>query len=136
MKAHWIGTSAVALVIIGAGVALTSKAPGTAALSFPAGQSVDPEALAKKSGCFECHSVDQKIVGPAYRDVAERYKDNAKARAALIEKISKGGKGNWTEVTKGVPMPSHSGRLSAADTARLVDWVLSLVKRKTNRSSL
>jgi cytochrome c len=106
MKARWIGFSA-ALMIFGAGQALAN------------------EALARKSGCLECHSVDKKVIGPAYRDVAARYKGDARARAALIEKVKKGGKGKWTQVTGGVPMPPYSALLSNPEIERLVDWVLS-----------
>lgn len=84
----------------------------------------DPEALAKKSGCLKCHSTTKNVVGPAYRDIAARYKDDSRARAALIKTVKKGGKGNWTDVTAGVPMPAHSKRLTDAEVSRLVDWVL------------
>ena len=84
----------------------------------------DPEALAKKSGCLKCHSTTKNVVGPAYRDIAARYKDDPRARATLIKTVKKGGKGNWTEVTAGVPMPAHSPRLTDAEIRRLVDWVL------------
>ena len=84
------------------------------------------EALAKKSGCFACHSIDKKIVGPAWKDVAVRYKGDASARDALIKKVKTGGKGNWTEVTKGVPMPPYSPRVKDADIATLVDFILKL----------
>ena len=84
------------------------------------------EALAKKSGCFACHAIDKKIVGPAWKDVAVRYKGDAGARDALIKKVKTGGKGNWTEVTKGVPMPPYSPRVKDADIATLVDFILKL----------
>ncbi|MEJ2181013.1 MAG: cytochrome C-551, partial [Gammaproteobacteria bacterium] len=57
--------------------------------------------LAKKSGCLACHSVDKKVVGPAWKDVAAKYKGDAGAKATLVEKVKKGGKGNWTKVTGG-----------------------------------
>lgn len=82
--------------------------------------------LARKSGCLACHAVDNKIVGPGWKDVAKRYKGDASAKAALIEKVKKGGKGNWTEVTKGVPMPPYSPRVSDADIEKLVDFILAL----------
>ena len=134
MKARWLVTPTTVLMITGAGLGLgllTTKTPFaqtvvSEALPSPASQAMAPEALAKKSGCFECHSIDKNVVGPAYRDVAERYKGKPEARAALIEKVTKGGKGNWTAVTHDVPMPPHGRRLSAGDITRLVDWVLSL----------
>ena len=82
--------------------------------------------LAKKSGCMACHSVEQKVVGPAWKDVAAKYKDQEGARALLIEKVQKGGKGNWADITGGVPMPPYSPRVADADIEKLVDFVLSL----------
>ena len=82
--------------------------------------------LAKKSGCTACHAIDRKVVGPAWGDVSKRYKGDAGAKAALVAKVKKGGKGNWTEVTKGVPMPPYSPRVADADIESLVDFVLGL----------
>lgn len=84
--------------------------------------------LAKKSGCLACHAVEKKVVGPAWKDVAAKYKGDAGAKALLVDKIKKGGKGNWTEVTGGVPMPPYSPRVADADIASLVDFVLSIAK--------
>lgn len=78
--------------------------------------------LAKKSGCLACHSVDKKIVGPAWKDVSAKYKGDAGARDALVAKVKAGGKGNWGAV----PMPPYSPRVSDADISKLVDFVLSL----------
>ncbi len=83
-------------------------------------------ALAKKSGCLACHSVEKKVVGPAWKDVATKYKGDAGARDAIIAKVKKGGKGNWTEVTGGIPMPPYSPRVADADIETLVDFVLGL----------
>ena len=82
--------------------------------------------LAKKSGCLACHSVDKKVVGPAWKDVAAKYKGDANAKATLIDKVKKGGKGNWTKVTGGAPMPPYSPRVKDADIEKLVDFVLAL----------
>lgn len=86
----------------------------------------DGLALAQQSGCLACHSIEKKVVGPAWQDVAARYKGNAPARAELIAKVKAGGKGNWTEVTGGVPMPPYSPRVTDENIAALVDFVLSL----------
>lgn len=83
-------------------------------------------ALAQKSGCLACHAINDKVVGPAWTDVAERYRGADGAREQLIAKVKAGGKGNWTDVTKGVPMPPYSPRVADADIAQLVDFVLSL----------
>jgi cytochrome c len=82
--------------------------------------------LAKKSGCLACHSVEAKVVGPAWKDVAAKYKGDAGARDALIKKVKTGGKGNWTAVTGGVPMPPYSPRVSDANIETLVDFILGL----------
>ena len=102
--------------------------PAALAVLTISGQASADLELAKKSGCLACHSVEKKIVGPAWQDVSARYKGDAGARAALIEKIKKGGKGNWTEVTKGAPMPPYSPRVTDENIAKMVDFVLGLAK--------
>ena len=98
---------------------------GVAAMLFSGFAAADLE-LAKKSGCLACHSVDKKVVGPAWKDVAAKYKGDAGAKALLIDKVKKGGKGNWAEVTGGAPMPPYSPRVADADIEKLVDFVLGL----------
>jgi cytochrome c len=99
-----------------------------AAALLIAGQAQAAEGLelAKKSGCLACHSVEKKVVGPAWKDVAAKYKGDAGAKARLVEKVKKGGKGNWTAVTGGAPMPPYSPRVKDEDIAKLVDFVLGL----------
>jgi len=97
-----------------------------AAALFVSGQAAADLDLAKKSGCLACHSVEKKVVGPAWKDVAAKYKGNADAKAALVAKVKAGGKGNWTEVTGGAPMPPYSPRVADADIEKLVDFVLGL----------
>lgn len=99
-------------ILIGAGVS---------ALLFSGVAAADLD-LAKKSGCLACHSVEKKVVGPAWKDVAAKYKGDAGAKATLIEKVKKGGKGNWGAA----PMPPYSPRVSDANIEKLVDFVLSL----------
>lgn len=82
--------------------------------------------LAKKSGCLACHSVEKKVVGPAWMDVSNKYKGNAEMKAKLVEKVKKGGKGVWGEV----PMPPYSPRVADADIESLVTFVLSLAEQK------
>ena len=65
-------------------------------------------------------------MGPAWKDVSARYKNDKEAKAKLIAKIKAGGKGNWTEVTGGMAMPPYSPRVSDNDIGILVDFVLSL----------
>jgi cytochrome c len=84
--------------------------------------------LARQSGCLTCHKIDKKLMGPAWTDVAERYKGKPDARAMLIEKVRKGGRGNWSEVTHNMMMPPTPKRVSDEDIAKLVDFILSLDK--------
>jgi|SRR5690348_10200766 len=79
------------------------------------------EALAKKHNCLVCHQVDRKVVGPAYKDVAAKYRNDKTAEAKLVEKVEKGGVGVWGQV----PMPPNSS-VPDADVRALVKWILSL----------
>jgi cytochrome c len=78
-------------------------------------------AMAKKYNCTACHQVDKKVVGPAYKDVAKKYKGQADAAAKLAEKVKKGGSGVWGPV----PMPPNAA-VPDGDIKKLVDWILSL----------
>jgi cytochrome c len=77
--------------------------------------------LATKKACMACHGIDNKIVGPAYKDVAKKYKGQKGIEAKLAEKIMKGGKGAWGEVA----MPANP-QVSAEEAKQLVTWILSL----------
>ena len=78
------------------------------------------EELAKKHNCFACHAVDKKLVGPAYKDVAAKYRGDPQAEAKLYEKVKKGGLGVWGQV----PMPPNT-QVPDADIHALVKWILS-----------
>ncbi len=80
------------------------------------------EALAQKSGCLACHTVANKVVGPAYKDVAAKYKGDKTAEAKLIAKVKAGGSGVWGPI----PMPPNSPQVKDADIKTIVEWVLSL----------
>lgn len=80
------------------------------------------EALAQKSNCLMCHSVDKKILGPAYKDVAAKYKGDKSAEAKLIQKVKAGGSGAWGDM----PMPPNSPQVKDEDIKTLVQWILSL----------
>ncbi len=77
------------------------------------------EALAKKHNCLACHQTDKKLVGPAYKDVAKKYKGQKNAAAMLAEKVKKGSQGVWGPV----PMPPNPS-VPDADVKKLVDWIL------------
>ncbi len=95
---------------------------GMSGMSGMAGEGgADQTALATSKGCLACHSVDNKIVGPSYKDVAAKYKGDASALDTLVAKVKAGGKGNWGEI----PMPPNPA-VSDEDLKTLVTWVLSL----------
>ena len=83
-------------------------------------QAKDPAKLAQEKGCLACHSVDKKIVGPAYKDVAAKYKGDASAEAKLVKKVLQGGAGVWGTV----PMPPNT-TVKEDEAKILVKWVLS-----------
>jgi cytochrome c551/c552 len=79
--------------------------------------------LAKEQNCLACHGVEQKMVGPAFREIAARYKGNMKAEATLVSRISQGGSGNWGQI----PMPAQP-QVSSEDLKTLARWILEGAK--------
>ena len=96
---------------------------GAAMLAAGAAQAQDAKALLQKSGCTACHSEDKKLVGPAYKDVAAKYKGDAAAAGKLAEKVKKGGSGVWGPV----PMPPNAN-VKDDDIKTMVAYVLTLKK--------
>lgn len=93
-----------------------------ASLASPAHASLE---LIKKARCVSCHAVDAKRVGPAYRDVADKYRDQADAAAHLFEKVRHGGTGNWGQI----PMPPNGDdKISDADLKSVIQWILDGAK--------
>jgi len=83
-------------------------------------------ALGLQSGCTGCHAIDSKLVGPAWMDVADRYRDDPQGRQKLIEAVRNGGAGNWIDQTGGIPMPANFPQVSQEDIETLVDFILAL----------
>ena len=79
------------------------------------------EALAKTSNCLACHAIDKKLLGPAYQEVAKKYKGDKDAEEKLIKKVKAGGSGVWGPI----PMPANSPKVNDADIKTLVEWVLA-----------
>ena len=75
--------------------------------------------LLAANACSGCHSLDARVVGPSFREVARKYSGDAAAQSRLVAKVRGGGKGAWGSV----PMPPNPN-LSAADAATLIAWVL------------
>jgi cytochrome c len=97
-----------------------------AGLMFAGGaMATDMPDLAKKNGCSACHSIDKKMVGPAWMDVSKKYKGDAEAQAKLIAKVSNGGGGVWGKV----PMPAIDPSGKKQDAIKeLVQFILALDK--------
>ena len=89
-----------------------------AMVSAPAFANAD---LAQKKSCLACHATDKKLVGPSYKDVADKYAGQKDAVAKLAEKIQKGGVGAWGQI----PMPANP-QVSADEAKTLAVWVLSI----------
>jgi cytochrome c len=92
-------------------------------LAAGAAQAQDADALIKKYGCNACHANDKKVVGPAYVDVAGKYKGDAGAAAKLAAKVKAGGSGVWGQI----PMPPNPS-VTDADMKTMIAYVLALKK--------
>ncbi len=82
-----------------------------------AGAPVPMQALAQKSQCLTCHAVDRKVLGPALRDITQKYAGQADATALLTRRILEGGSGVWGAI----PMPAQA--IPAADAQALAAWI-------------
>ncbi|MBI3283601.1 MAG: c-type cytochrome [Burkholderiales bacterium] len=94
---------------------------GTALAVLASGSALANADLAKAKNCMACHSVDNKVVGPAYKEVAKKYAGDKTAENKLVQKVMKGGSGTWGAI----PMPANP-QVSEAEAHTLVKWVLSL----------
>lgn len=92
-----------------------------AAAPTPAAPSGDALAVATSSGCMACHQVETKVVGPAYKEVAAKYKGDAAALEMLVGKVKAGGVGTWGQI----PMPPHA-HVSDENIRTVVGWILSM----------
>ena len=97
-------------LLIATALALSASAPAWA-----------DQALAQSKNCMACHSVDKKVVGPAFKDIAKKFGSQAGAADMLAQKIMKGSSGVWGPV----PMPANT-QVSEAEAKTLANWVLSL----------
>jgi cytochrome c len=89
-------------------------------LTFVSGAAFANADLAKAKNCLACHTVDKKLVGPSYKDVAAKYASDKDAVAKLAKKIRDGGVGVWGQV----PMPANP-QVSEAEAQTLAKWVLT-----------
>lgn len=98
-----------------AALALLGSAPAVAS-----------EDLAKQKACLACHQIDKKLVGPAYADIASKYKADKDAETKLAAKIRAGGVGVWGQI----PMPANPA-VSEAESKTLAKWVLAMAAPAT-----
>lgn len=94
-----------------------------AAASEAASEREEMVELAWNSGCFNCHDLDKTIRGPAWIDVAERYRNDETAFERLVVTVRDGGSGNW-----GDDRMSPNRRVPEEDIRKLVGWLLTLTK--------
>lgn len=77
--------------------------------------------LARAKNCISCHAAGNKVIGPAYKEIAARYAGDITAQERLVQKVLKGGSGVWGSV----PMPANP-QVSEAEAQTLVKWILML----------
>lgn len=87
---------------------------------FAAGPAMASAELAKQKNCLACHAIDKKLVGPSYKDIAAKYKNDKNAHATLAKKIREGGVGVWGQI----PMPANP-QVNGDEAMALAKWVLS-----------
>lgn len=80
--------------------------------------------IAKKNSCLACHSVDKKIIGPAFQDIARKYQYSENAEQFLLNRVRYGGAGVWGVVA----MPANKN-ISDQDAQQLIQWVLQQNKK-------
>ena len=83
------------------------------------GVAIDIQGLLNNNACLGCHAIDKKMVGPAFREVASKYKGDAQAQSKLAASIQKGSVGKWCQV----PMPPMTS-LNELQANALADFVL------------
>jgi cytochrome c len=75
--------------------------------------------LAKAKNCMGCHAIDKKVVGPGFKEVAEKYKGQKDAEPKLVQKIIKGGGGTWGAIA----MPPNA--VTEKEAQDLVKWIMA-----------
>lgn len=101
----------------------TAPAPAdtSAGGATPAVDEAAARDLLAKNGCTACHAVDKKIVGPAYQEVAAKYRGESGVEDKLVQKVKNGGAGVWGPVA----MPPNP-QVKEDDIRTMVRWILSL----------
>jgi cytochrome c len=94
---------------------------GAFALTAGSAHAATTEEAMTKAGCMACHAKDKKVLGPAFKDIAAKYKGQEGIVAKLTEKVRKGGSGVWGPI----PMsPNPADKISDADLKAAIELVL------------
>jgi cytochrome c len=86
-----------------------------------AGNATASEKLAQSSGCMTCHTVERKVIGPSYKEIAAKYRNDKSAEANMVKKVKSGGSGVWGPT----PMPPNA-HVKEDDIKAIVAWILAL----------
>lgn len=97
-------------------VAVLATTLGQGALAAEPG-----EALATRNGCLACHTVDKKVVGPGFKEIAAKYRNDKGAADNLTQKVKQGGKGVWGDIL--MPPNTH---IKDEDIKAMVAWIMTL----------
>lgn len=125
MKKYYVALAFIAASMAACKSGTDNKDAGSAPVKA-AEVSADPDyqkglELVGKSDCFTCHKISEKLTGPAYKDVAQKYETNDENIKMLAGKIIKGGSGVW-----GPLMMTPHASLSEADAEQMVKYILLL----------
>ncbi|MBC7416049.1 MAG: c-type cytochrome, partial [Herminiimonas sp.] len=117
------GVSTVLPAAPGKAVAPVTAAAADATVSAPAGAAAIAGkgiALLNQNGCVACHGMTNKVVGPGFKEVMDKYKTDAGAQTRLEAKVKNGGSGVWGPI----PMPSQA-TIKDEDIKSMVRWILT-----------
>lgn len=89
--------------------------------TLAAGSAAASEKLAQSSGCMTCHAIDRKVIGPGYKEIAAKYRNDKSAAANLVKKVKAGGSGVWGPT----PMPPNA-HVKEDDIKAIVTWIMTL----------
>lgn len=127
MKKYFVTVALLAVIAACNSSSTGSEGSDTSTASAPANDpSANPDyqkglALIAANDCLTCHKVDEKVTGPAYRDVANKFENTDENVKMLAGKVINGSQGDWGEVAM-TPHPA----LSQADAEQMVKYILLL----------
>lgn len=90
-----------------------------AALSMPTALAADGETIFKGKPCVACHSVETKMIGPSFKEVAAKYAGQTDASSIIIQSMKAGSQNKWGAI----PMPPNM--LTDEEANALAEWILS-----------